>query len=401
VIAPGPGALGLTAGGSGVLSFTIDNSGQTAARNVSAELSLPAGVEFAGLVAVPESSAGVVVPAALTTSAAAWVCTPGTGSVTCTAGELPAVSSTPLAVAVRVSEDLDATSSVNVGLRIVSDSAQTQLLTSTAIAPAPARIALDAPAGVQLTTAAASTVTIGVRNAGATLARSVQLVVTLPDGVSWAQTETGAWNCVPAADPRHVTCTSLTLTARTASALPLSLLADGTSGGSPGSVAISATFDGAAAPVDLSVPIGVAPAPARLGLSAPATLSFTRGVATTLVLQIANLGGTDEAHAAVHLDVPSGVVLSSDSCGVFESSAGVTCLLGLLPANAGAVTLTLNLISDVTVAADSTMTVSLSAPATSSVTTSIALQAADPVVPSPDAVVPSPGDAPHDAVAAQ
>ena len=285
----------LAAGSDGQVWFTIKNTGQATARDLRAELALPAGITYAGA----------------SSSADAWACASPAGSstVVCTLSGLAGLSSGSLTLGVRVAEQF-AAAEADLGLTLAGGVTQAGTVVHALVQPAPARLALDLTSNAALVVGIAAFVMVPVRNAGGVHTGSLRVDVRMPAEIHWEGNGPSAWTCLEGADPRDLVCTIGSVAPRTAAPLPLTLRADDDALGQLAALAIVATQAESAEPVRGEVAVTIRPAPVELAVSSPGRVTAVAGAPTWIQLTVADVGWANAANAAdavVGVAAPPGV----------------------------------------------------------------------------------------------
>jgi uncharacterized repeat protein (TIGR01451 family) len=331
--------VALTAGSDGLVSFSISNSGQAAAQDVQAVLTLPVGITFTG------SPGPTDLP---------WSCVaPDAATVVCTVSTLVGGGAGSLTVPVRVAEDVSAVGG-DLTLSVVSGPTQASAVAYASIAPAPARIAVGQVAGTSLTAGTAGYLSVPVRNAGGLTATSVQVAFSLPVGVSWEGTEDGAWTCAGGSDPRDLVCSAGDVAPRTSVPLGLTLRADSSAPAQISTLSITASRDGDVDGVRSDVPFTVSAVPARLAVAPLARVAAVAGETRHVSFAVTNVGAGDASDVAARIAAPPGVLVQSRDCGP-EAAA---CDVGALAAGASR-TFVFDVVADGSVSGDLALTLTI------------------------------------------
>lgn len=222
----GPAGFSLTAGTTGTLAVDVVNTGGSPATGLVATVTLPAGVQLAG---VDTGALSPVTGRFAPLAAVGWLCGAAGGAVECNLQQLPGQTQLRLTLTVQVDEGYDAGdgslawSVSGAGLATVSRSIRLH------VAPSPAHLVSAGPvSGLWLVTGRTAEVAVPLRNAGgtATTAAAPAVVdVLLPSGVAYSSAA-APWTCTrtPAGGgTTAVHCTDPSLGARASTTLRLAL----------------------------------------------------------------------------------------------------------------------------------------------------------------------------------
>ncbi len=307
------GAGVLAAGSDGLVSFTIENTGQATAGDLRAELALPAGITYSG-----------------SSASDSWACgsPAGSSTVVCTLSGMASLSSGSITIGVRVAEEF-AAAEADLGLSVTAGAVQAGTVVHTSVQPAPARLALGQSSDASLVVGTAAFITVPIRNAGGVRTGALRVSVRMPAGIHATGTGLGAWTCLAGDDPRDLVCTTGAVGPRTAVPLALALRADDDALGQPSVLALVATQDGSAVTVRSEVRLTVAPVPVELAVSLPGRVTTVAGGSTRVQITVANVGAGPAAHVVVALTAPPGVSVRSAGC--TGGPADLTCTVGAVP----------------------------------------------------------------------
>ncbi|MET0788919.1 MAG: sigma-70 family RNA polymerase sigma factor [Cellulomonas sp.] len=322
-----PGGLMLEAGlADQELTIGLRNSGETAANNLVADVTLPPGVTLDGVSAA--AFAGITPGRFAVMGSAGWVCVvgDGTGVARCTLDTLPGLTSSTLVLRVSIDESYDL-SDGEVGLRVLGagiDYVAPPI--RVVIAPAPARLSLrSAPATVGLVSGRTRQLDLAVANLGGTTIASGGgvVAVVLPNGVTGAAAPTsGAWSCT---GTQPMTCRSGTIGARADAPLSLLLTAGSTDVVTDRSLVVQLTPSGRGAAETVTVPFTLQ-RPAALAINGPGTATVALGTPTSVPVSISNTGELAAVGVQVTLQRPDGLAFGSPAVtdGAWSCTEGST-----------------------------------------------------------------------------
>ena len=309
------GGTELTAGASGQsLAIGVANTGGTAASDLVATVTLPAGVVLDDVVS------SSTVTGRFAVHAVAWACGGSADVVRCTLPTLPPGQTTRLAVVVSVDEayqgeDGEVTWRVS-GAAIDAVTRPMQVR----VAPAPARLAFGAvPQPVTLVRGRSVTLDLALVNAGGTATSAsvpATVDVALPTGVSLASSS-AAWACRPGTVDGTLRCTHAALGARASSTLGLDLVV-GTE--VTGDLTVQLSPAGGRTDAALTVPYTVL-SPASLKVtSGLADVPLALGTRVDVPVTVTNSGDLPAGPVTVNLTAPTGATWAAP-----VSGAGWTC----------------------------------------------------------------------------
>ena len=311
----GPGSV--TAAGTVTYDVTVENLGPSDADNVSVVDTLPAGITFGSI----------------TPSNGGWTCNnAGDVSVTCTRASWNAGASTTFTIVVTAPDDVASlTNTASIASTTPDDDPtnNTDSVSTTVTASADLSLTKSGPATV--TAGGTITYTLDVDNLGPSAASAVDVIDTLPAGVTFGSVtpSNGGWSCSNAGNA-SVTCTRPTWAAGASTTFTIVVTAPPQSASLTNSATVSSTTsdptpgnntDTADTTVTASADLSVAK-------SGPATVSA--GGTVTYTVDAANAGPSDAANVSLVDTLPAGVTFGS----VTPSNGGWTC------GNAGDVSVT-------------------------------------------------------------
>ena len=283
------------------LSWVIDNTGGQPARDVTLQLTLPAGLAWDPTVPV---SAG-------------WSCTPGGGAgdggasgLRCTLAALgPDASATLRPTFTAATEALNEPMlPLGYGLSWSSATAPASGVTTLTVVPSPGTLAVDGPSGATFVVGTPHTVTWTVGNPSTSTMRGLDVTVTPPPGVVLApDAAVDGWACTEGTDGT-IDCTRPALDPGATADLALALTATATSLDPPtGVLLVDARRDGSLAMTSFSTTTTQLPSTAVLTIDPIAPARVVVGEQTTVAVSWRNDGGVDAVGAVATVTLPVGV----------------------------------------------------------------------------------------------
>ncbi|KRD43887.1 hypothetical protein ASE38_06750 [Cellulomonas sp. Root930] len=318
------GGLALEAGlGGQELAVVVRNNGGTAATDLVAEVTLPAGVELDGVAAAAFS--GLSAGRFAVTASAGWVCVVGDGTnlARCTLDALPARSTSVLPLRVSIDESFDR-SDGEIGLRVLGAGIEyVAPPIRLVITASPARLTLrTAPATIPLVTGRTRQLDLPVANVGGTEipAGAASVSAFLPTGVTAAAAPGSPWSC---SGTRPMTCRPSTVGPRTDVPLALHLTAAAPEVVTERSLVLQLAPSGRLSSETLTVPFTLQ-RPAALAVSGPRASIVALGAPSTVPLSVSNTGDLPAEGVQVTLWRPSTLDFASPAitAGAWRCPAG-------------------------------------------------------------------------------
>ncbi|OIQ79441.1 NPCBM-associated, NEW3 domain of alpha-galactosidase [mine drainage metagenome] len=328
-------AVELSAGATQSVSIGLENTGQSTATGLVADLTLPPGVSLAagqqGAVIVGGGGRSVRFG---TLTATAWTC--GTNAtdpptVTCRLPELPGGQVTHLSVTLDVVKTAGGDGTVVLDIKGTGIT-PTHLLVPAHVATMPATLMVTGPPVQEVTAAEPHTLTWTVSNVGGQPATALSLALSVPDGLSLdpAGSSDSGWTCMPDQGPVTHGASSLTCSYPSlapdgiTSALTLIAIADTqVLAAEPPTLPIgyALTWTGSTSPSVGEADLTAVPSPGEMAVDAPSAATFVVGASTDVTFTVRHVSGPALRGIVVVVSPPAGVEWDGSAA----PSGGWTC----------------------------------------------------------------------------